>query len=88
MVSFEGFRQKLRVKHKYIPIILSVFAAIGGVAVGRNFLGSVSLVTGSSMAPTFEEGTRVYTKPISGSVNRKQPSPAPLTGEYAIAARG
>jgi signal peptidase I len=70
MVSFNGFRQKLRAKRRYLPLTLSVFAAIGGMAVGRNFLGSVSVVTGCSMAPTFEEGSRVYTKPISGSVNR------------------
>jgi signal peptidase I len=70
MVSFKGFRQKLRAKHNYFPLILSAFAAISGLAVGRNFIGSVSVVTGCSMAPTFEEGSRVYTKPISGSVNR------------------
>jgi signal peptidase I len=50
--------------------MVAVFAAIGGLAVGRNFLGSVSVVTGCSMSPTFEEGTRVYATPISGSVNR------------------
>jgi signal peptidase I len=70
MVSFKGFRQKLRARHKYFPSILAIFAAIGGLAVGRNFVGSVSVVTGCSMAPTFEEGSRLYTKPISGSVNR------------------
>jgi signal peptidase I len=70
MVSFKGFREKLGAKRNILPLILSAFAAISGLAVGRNFLGSVSVVTGCSMAPTFEEGTRVYTKPISGSVNR------------------
>jgi len=70
MVSFKGFREKLGAKRNYLPLILSTFAAISGLAVGRNFLRSVSVVTGCSMAPTFEEGTRVYTGPISGSVNR------------------
>jgi signal peptidase I len=70
MVSFKGFGQKLRAKRHFLPLTLSVFAAIGGLAIGRNFLGSVSVVTGCSMAPTFEEGTRVFTTPISGSVNR------------------
>jgi signal peptidase I len=70
MVSLHGFRQKLRGKRDYLPVIVAALAAIAGLAVGRNFLGSVSVVTGCSMVPTFEEGTRVYTKPISGSVNR------------------
>jgi signal peptidase I len=50
--------------------VLAIFAALAGLGIGRNFLGSVSVVTGSSMAPTFEEGSRVYTTPISGSVYR------------------
>jgi len=66
-----GSHQKLWAKRgKYLPCILAVFAAIGGMAIGRNFLGSVSVVTGSSMAPTLQEGTRVYTTPISGPVTR------------------
>jgi signal peptidase I len=40
------------------------------MAIGRNYLGSVSVVTGSSMTPTFQEGTRVYTAPISGPLDR------------------
>ena len=66
-------RQKLwgkQGKRTYLPTILAVFAAVAGLAVGRNFLGSISVVTGCSMAPTFQEGSRVYTAPISGSVNR------------------
>jgi signal peptidase I len=70
MVSLHGFRHKLRGKRNYLPLVLAVFAAMGGLAVGRKFLGSVSVVAGCSMAPTFEEGSRVYTAPISGSVNR------------------
>ena len=70
MMFLHCARQKLRGKRKYLPSILAVFAAVGGLAVGRNFLGSVSVVAGTSMAPTFEEGSRVYTQPISGSVNR------------------
>jgi signal peptidase I len=66
-------RQKLwgtRGKRTYLPSVLAVFAAIVGMAIGRNFVGSVSVVTGCSMSPTFEEGSRVFTTPISGSVNR------------------
>jgi len=69
MMFLHCTRQK-RSGRRYLPLILAVFAALASSAVGRKFLGSVSVVTGSSMAPTFEEGTRVYTSPISGSVNR------------------
>ena len=57
-------------KRTSLPPILAVLAAVAGIAVGRNFLGSVSVVTGSSMAPTLAEGMHVYTAPISGGVNR------------------
>jgi signal peptidase I len=70
MVSLHGFGHKLTGKRNFLPLILAIFAAMGGVAVGRKFLGSVSVVTGCSMVPTFEEGNRVYAAPISGSVNR------------------
>lgn len=67
-------RQKLwglrRGKRTFLPPILAVLAAFAGLAVGRNYLGSVSVVTGCSMAPTLEEGSRVYTAPISGPVIR------------------
>src|SRR5436190_9622643 len=70
MMFLHGARQKLRNKRKYLSSLLAGFAAIAGMAVGRNFVGSVSVVSGASMAPTFEEGSRVYTKPISGPVSR------------------
>jgi len=73
MKFLHGSHQKLwgkRGKRTYLPPILAVLAAIAGTAIGRNFIGSVSVVTGSSMAPTLAEGMRVYTAPISGSVNR------------------
>jgi signal peptidase I len=73
MMFLHWVRQKLwgeQGKRTYLPSILAVFAAIAGLALGRNFLGSVSVVTGSSMSPTLAEGMRVFTAPISGSVNR------------------
>lgn len=73
MTFLHWARQKLwgkRGKRTCLPLILAIFAAVAGLAIGRNFLGSVSVVTGASMAPTFQEGSRVYTAPISGSVNR------------------
>lgn len=73
MMFLHWSRQKLsgaRRKRTFLAPILAIFAALAGLAIGRNFFGSVSVVTGSSMAPTLEEGSRVYTAPISGSVNR------------------
>jgi signal peptidase I len=73
MMFLHWSRQKLwgaGGKRTFLPSVLAVIAAISGLAVGRNFIGSVSVVTGCSMAPTFEEGSRVFTAPISGSVNR------------------
>ena len=40
------------------------------MAVGRTFLGSVSLVDGTSMMPTYLPGTWVYTAPISTPLER------------------
>src|SRR5690242_11782158 len=73
MMFLHWSRQKLwgtRGERTFLPPILAIFAAIAGLAIGRNFFGSVSVVRGSSMAPTLGEGSRVYTAPISGSVNR------------------
>lgn len=85
MMFLHGFRRKLWGNRTYFPAILAVFAALAGLAVGRNFLGSISVVTGSSMAPTFEEGSRVYATPISGLVNRGDVVVMDdKTGDYAI----
>jgi signal peptidase I len=70
MMFLHGAREKLRNKRKYLPSLVAGLAAVAGMAIGRNFVGSVSVVSGESMAPTFEEGSRVYTKPISGPVTR------------------
>lgn len=70
MTFLHGFYQRIWRDRTYFSSILAVFAALAGLAVGRNFLGSVCVVTGSSMAPTFEEGSRLYTTPISGSIDR------------------
>src|ERR1051326_2449749 len=51
-------------------LIVAISALLLGVAVGRTFLGSVSLVNGMSMAPTFQPGTWVYTSPITGPLER------------------
>lgn len=48
-------------------------AAIAGIVAGHTVMalsGSVSVVDGSSMAPTFTPGSRVYTAPISTPLKR------------------
>jgi len=48
-------------------------AAITGIVAGHTVIavsGSVSVVDGSSMAPTFAPGSRVYTAPISTPLKR------------------
>jgi signal peptidase I len=54
-------------------LITVVLAAFIGIAAGHTVLGSfgsVSVVDGRSMAPTYESGARVYTTPISTPLAR------------------
>jgi signal peptidase I len=54
--------------------ITVLFAALIGIAAGRtvkvSLSGSVSVVDGVSMAPTYKPGARVYTAPISSPLER------------------
>jgi signal peptidase I len=45
-------------------------AAIGGIAFGRHYLTSVSVVEGISMEPAFKPGSHVRTNPILGRLER------------------
>jgi signal peptidase I len=51
-----------------------ICAALAGIATGHTVIasvsGSVSVVNGVSMAPTFRPGTRVYTAPITAPLER------------------
>jgi signal peptidase I len=50
-----------------------VFAALMGIAAGHTVLGvsgSVAVVDGTSMVPTYQPGARVFTVPISTSLQR------------------
>ena len=55
-------------------LIALLFAAIAGIAAGRTVVhsvtGSVWVVDGKSMSPTFQSGSRVYTGPIAGDLHR------------------
>ncbi len=54
--------------------ITVILAALFGIAAGHtvkgSFSGSISVVDGISMAPTYNPGARVYTAPISSPLER------------------
>jgi signal peptidase I len=52
-------------------VFLAVLAAaFVGITVAHAFIGSVSMVSGTSMLPTYEPGTWVYAAPISTPLER------------------
>ncbi len=54
-------------------LLTVVFAALLGIAAGKTVLGisgSVSVVDGFSMEPTYEPGARVFTVPVSSKLAR------------------
>jgi signal peptidase I len=55
-------------------LVAVLFAAVVGIVTGHTVIasvsGSVSVVDGNSMIPTFPPGSRVYTAPISTPVQR------------------
>lgn len=73
-------RQIYRVGHKIWQqdplrwLFAIIFAAIAGIVMGHTVIasvsGSVCVVDGNSMLPTFSQGSRVYTAPISTPLQR------------------
>src|SRR3974377_2067090 len=57
-----------RLPHRVLLAVL--LSAVVAMAASRAFIGSVSVVDGISMAPTFQPGARVYTVPISTPLER------------------
>jgi signal peptidase I len=66
--------QNLWQKDPFRWLIAIICAAIIGIVAGHTVIasvsGSVSVVDGSSMCPTFPPGSRVYTAPISSPLKR------------------
>jgi len=54
----------------YSWVLVATIAGLAGVAAARTFIGSVALVSGSSMEPTYRGGSWVYNSPISGLIQR------------------
>ena len=66
--------QNLWQKDPFRWLLAIVFAGIIGIVAGHTVIasvsGSVSVVDGNSMCPTFPSGSRVYTAPISTTLMR------------------
>ena len=61
-------------KQPFRWVITVLFGAFFGIAAGHTVIasisGSISVVDGMSMAPTYQSGERVYTSPISTPLRR------------------
>ncbi len=64
------FGRNLLPRRPYVLLLGGLLAAMAGLGLGRTFLGSVCLVDGTSMAPTYQSGTWVYSSPISTPLER------------------
>ena len=74
MKQIYGLSRRLWQKGFCRWLLAICFGGAIGVAMGHAVIvsisGSVSVVEGNSMAPTYQPGTRVYTAPISGDLVR------------------
>ena len=73
MGHIQAWGRMLRQKEPWRWTLMLVLAALFGIAAGHTVIGSIgslSVVDGESMVPTYESGARVYTTPISGLVQR------------------
>ncbi len=71
--ALRRFGQILKKKEPLRCSMTVVLAALVGVAAGHiviDSLGSVSVVDGASMEPTYQPGARVYTVPVVSSIKR------------------
>jgi|SRR6267378_160221 signal peptidase I len=57
-------------KPVWIVVVLVVIAGVLGATLGRRFLVTVAIVNGTSMVPTFQPGTWVYTAAIDTPLER------------------
>ncbi len=60
-------------KEPFRWLLMVVFAAFLGIAAGKTVIGSfgsISVVDGESMTPTYYPGARVYTAPINSPLER------------------
>ena len=70
MVQIRRLIQKLWKNLACRTLIGSALAVVLGVGAGRAFIGSVYVVEGTSMDPTYPPGTHLYGTPISTPLER------------------
>jgi len=70
MGQIHRFTQTLWKKRACRTLIGSALAVVLGVGAGRAFIGSVYVVEGTSMDPTYPPGTHLYGTPISTPLER------------------
>ena len=70
MGQFWRLLQALRKNRTCRLAVAAAIALVLGVGAGHAFIGSVYLVDGASMEPTYPAGTRIYGAPISTRVER------------------
>jgi signal peptidase I len=62
--------KKLRGTLSWRSLVAVTVAALTGVAFGRSVLGTVSVVHGPSMAPTYDPGSCLLSLPVLGNLQR------------------
>jgi signal peptidase I len=74
MIEIYRFGHQICQKDPFRWLLAIVFAAIVGILAGHTVIasvsGSVCVVDGTSMTPTFTPGSRVYTGPIDTALER------------------
>jgi signal peptidase I len=70
MKHFGQVGQQSRGNLTWRSLLGVVVAALAGVAFGRNVLGTVSVVYGPSMSPTYAPGAHVLTYPVLSPIRR------------------
>ncbi len=70
MKRFRLFCQNLRWSLAWRALMAVTVAAMVGVAFGRNVLGTVCVVNGPSMTPTYSPGTHLLTLPVLSLLQR------------------
>jgi signal peptidase I len=70
MAQLYRLLQKLWQKPGCRLLLAATFSAFLGVAASRAFIGSVAVVEGNSMAPTYQPGMHLYATPISTPLER------------------
>ena len=70
MRFFARLKRDLGQKRWFRWVLAVAFGAALGIGAGRNIKGTVSIVDGDSMVPTFQPGASVFAMPVLGALTR------------------